>query len=192
MVHAIPWTLTISSDLRLLGLARSFVEAVCRVAGFDEQTTYAIVLATDEATNNIMRHAHRDRPDAPIQIQCYFGPDGIEIHLLDEGEPFNIETVPHLDPSELRIGGRGVFLMRTLMDELSSQPRGAGSVPPLAPRRAAGAAYRAGQVRHACRKPKVAQTTAPGILFPESSPSALRYRKVDFRGQASRQQPISP
>jgi serine/threonine-protein kinase RsbW len=123
MVTETPWTLTISSDLRLLGLARSFVEAVCRVAGFDEQATHAIVLATDEATNNIMRHAHRGRPDAPIQIQCYFTPEGIEIHLLDEGAPFDIAAVPHLDPSELRIGGRGVFLMRTLMDELTCQRR---------------------------------------------------------------------
>ena len=32
--------------------------------------------------------------------------------------------MPHLDPAEVRIGGRGVFLMRKLMDELSCQPRG--------------------------------------------------------------------
>jgi serine/threonine-protein kinase RsbW len=121
-----PWTLTISSDLRLLALARSFVESVCRVAGYDEQASNAIVMATDEATNNIMRHAHRDRPHAPIQIQCHFLSEGIEVRLLDQGAPFDITTVPHLDPSELRIGGRGVFLMRTLMDELSSHPRGEG------------------------------------------------------------------
>jgi serine/threonine-protein kinase RsbW len=119
-----PWTLTISSDLRLLALARAFVEAVCRVAGFDDKLTHSVVLATDEATNNVMRHAHRDQPDAPIQIQCFFAADGIEIHLLDQGDPFDIDAVPHLDPSELRIGGRGVFLMRALMDELSCQPRG--------------------------------------------------------------------
>ncbi len=126
MVNETPWTLSISSDLRLLALARSFVEAVCKVAGFDDKATHAIVLATDEAINNVMRHAHQGQPDAPIQIRCYFGPEGIEIHLLDQGAPFDIDAVPHLDPSELRIGGRGVFLMRTLMDELSCQPRGEG------------------------------------------------------------------
>src|SRR5436305_1574644 len=82
-----PWTLTIPSDLRLLGLARAFVEAVCEVAGLDEHTTHAIVLAVDEATNNVMRHAHQDRPDAHLQLQCYVRPDGIEIRLLDEGRP---------------------------------------------------------------------------------------------------------
>jgi serine/threonine-protein kinase RsbW len=121
---ALPWTLTIASDLRLLSLARAFVEAFCQVAGFDESTTHAVVMASDEAINNIMRHAHEGHPDASIQIQCLTRSDGIEIHLLDEGAPFDLDKVPHLDPAELRIGGRGVFLMRALMDELSCQPRG--------------------------------------------------------------------
>lgn len=118
-----PWTLTIPSDLTLLPLARSFVEAVCQVAGCDDRTTHAIVMATDEATNNIIRHAHQQQPDATLQIQCFLCPEGIEIRLLDEGEPFDLAAVPALDPSEPRIGGRGVFLMRALMDELSCQPR---------------------------------------------------------------------
>ncbi len=119
-----PWCLTIPSDLRLLALARSFVEGVCHVAGLDEKATNAIVMATDEATNNVIRHAHRGHPEAPLQIQCFFWPEGIEVRLLDEGAPFDITAVPHLDPAELRVGGRGVFLMRALMDELSCQPRG--------------------------------------------------------------------
>jgi serine/threonine-protein kinase RsbW len=119
-----PWTLTIASDLSLLALARSFVEAACQAAGCDEKTTHAIVMATDEATNNIMRHAHRDHPEATIQIQCLPGPDRFEVRLLDEGDPFDLASVPYLNPAELRVGGRGVFLMRTLMDELSCQPRG--------------------------------------------------------------------
>ena len=121
-----PWSLTLSSDLRLLAVARAFVEAVCRAAGFDEPTTHAIVLAADEAVNNVMRHAHHDRPDAVVQIRCFRRPDGVEIHLIDEGKPFDIQAVPHMDPGELRVGGRGVFLMRALMDELSCEPRGGG------------------------------------------------------------------
>ena len=118
-----PWSLTIASDLRLLALARSFIEAVCRFAGFDEHGTHAVVLAADEAVNNAIRHAHHNRPEAHIQVQCSLGPDGLEILLLDEGAPFDLASVPHLDPAEVRVGGRGVFLMRALMDELSSQPR---------------------------------------------------------------------
>jgi serine/threonine-protein kinase RsbW len=123
---AAPWSLTIASDLRMLAVARSFVEAACLAAGFDENTTHAIVLAADEAVNNVIRHAHQNRPDAFVHIQCLLRPDGIEIHLMDEGEPFDVTAVPHMDPGELRVGGRGVFLMRSLMDELSCQPRDSG------------------------------------------------------------------
>ena len=119
-----PWNLTIASDLRLLPLVRSFIEGVCQVAGCDGRTTDAVVMATDEAVNNVMRHAHRGHPEATLQIQCFLHADSIEVRLLDEGAPFDLAAVPHLDPSEVRIGGRGVFLMRALMDELSCQPRG--------------------------------------------------------------------
>lgn len=114
-----PWSLTIPSDLRLLALARAFVEAVCQVASLDERITHAVVLATDEATNNVMRHAHHDKPTAPVQIECFILSDRLEIRLHDEGPPFDLEAVPKLDPAALRPGGRGVFLMRRLMDELA-------------------------------------------------------------------------
>ncbi len=87
---------------------------------------HAVVLAADEALNNIIRHAHQDRPDAVVHIQCFPGAGDIEIRLLDEGAPFDLSAVPDLDPGELRVGGRGVFLMRSLMDELTCQPRGEG------------------------------------------------------------------
>ena len=118
-----PWSLTIPSDLRLLALARAFVEAICQVAGFDEKATHAVVLASDEATNNAMRHAHAGQPDTPLQIQCFIRPEGIEVRIHDEGAPFDLDAVEPLDPAEFRAGGRGVFLMRKLMDELTCEPR---------------------------------------------------------------------
>jgi serine/threonine-protein kinase RsbW len=129
MTEASPLTLTVSSDLRMLPVARAFVEAACQVSGLDRANTYAVVLATGEAVTNIIRHAHRQRPGAPMQIQCRLRPDGLEVLLLDEGEPFDLAAVPHLNPVELRLGGRGVFLMRKLMDELTCAPRpGRGNV----------------------------------------------------------------
>jgi serine/threonine-protein kinase RsbW len=119
-----PWCLTIASDLRLLALARAFVEGACRYAGLDESTTNAIVLAADEATNNVIRHAHQGRPDALLHLECLFDADRFEVRLHDVGEPFDINAVPRLDPAELRVGGRGVFLMRAIMDELSCERRG--------------------------------------------------------------------
>jgi serine/threonine-protein kinase RsbW len=124
-----PLTLTLPSDLRMLSVARAFIDAVGQVCELDRSTVHALVLATGEAVSNVVRHAHQDRPGAQLQVQCRLCPGSIEILLLDEGDPFDITAVPHLDPGELRVGGRGVFLMRALMDELSCQPRdGRGNI----------------------------------------------------------------
>jgi serine/threonine-protein kinase RsbW len=124
--ESLPLTLTIPSSLNFLPVARTFVESACQVSGLDEATTNAVVLATNEATSNVIRHAHHNRLDAFLEIHCNLWPDRIEIHLLDEGQPFDVNAVPELNPGELRIGGRGVFLMRNLMDEISCQPRAQG------------------------------------------------------------------
>lgn len=115
-------TLTIPSDLRFLTVARSFVESVCQAGGIDAHTTSAVVLATHEAVSNVMRHAQC--AGAPLELRCRLLADGIEVCLLDEGEPFDLDAVPYFNPAEVRVGGRGVFLMRTLLDELSCQSRG--------------------------------------------------------------------
>jgi serine/threonine-protein kinase RsbW len=118
-----PFSLTIPSDSRMLSVVRAFVEAVCQTENMDRATTHAIILATGEAVTNIIRHAHHSCPEIPVHVCCRLDVETIEILLLDEGEPFDLDAVPRLDPGELRVGGRGVFLMRALMDELSCQAR---------------------------------------------------------------------
>jgi serine/threonine-protein kinase RsbW len=126
MAEAYPFSLTIPSELRLLPVARQFVEAVCQSGGLDAAAVNAVVLAVNEAISNVIRHAHRDRPAMPLHLQCRLLSDGIEIQLLDEGPAFDLTTVPHLDPGEVRVGGRGVYLMRQLMDELTCERRPQG------------------------------------------------------------------
>src|SRR5450755_132682 len=117
-------TLTAPSDPRMLSVVRTFVETVCQAQHVDRATIHAVVLATGEAVTNIVRHAHRDRPEASFQIQCRVGATTVEVVLVDQGAPFDLTQVPHLDPAELRPGGRGVFLMRALMDEISCDSLG--------------------------------------------------------------------
>ncbi len=125
-----PLTLTIPSDVRMLSVARAFVEAACQIGNYDKSNTHAIVLAAGEAFTNIIRHAHHQLPDAHIKIQILFHDDSIELWFHDQGAPFDLQSVPHLNPGEIRLGGRGVYLMRTLMDELtcSQRPQGGNTL----------------------------------------------------------------
>lgn len=114
-------TLVIPCDLKMLSPARAFLEGLCKAFVLDRGMTHAIVLATAEAVTNIVRHGGKSGLAGQIQIQFQLTGDAVEIRISDECAPFDLSAVPQLDPGELRVGGRGVFLMRTLMDELSCE-----------------------------------------------------------------------
>ena len=117
-------------------MARTFIVAICQTRGFDAAAADAFALAVHEALNNVIRHAHQHRAEVPLEVRCYCRPEGLEVQILDEGEPFDLASVPSLDPAEVRPGGRGIFLMRALTDELSCHPRGSrGNVLRLVKRR---------------------------------------------------------
>jgi serine/threonine-protein kinase RsbW len=117
------FTLTLPSEPRMLSVARTFVEAVCQAQRLDRTLIHSLVLVTGEAFTNIVRHAHRNVPQAQMEIRLQIYADAISLTFQDQGDPFDLAAVPELAPGELRIGGRGIYLMRTLMDELSCEPR---------------------------------------------------------------------
>jgi serine/threonine-protein kinase RsbW len=119
-------SLTLPSEPRMLSVARAFVEAACQAHRLDRTTTHALVIVTGEAVTNIVRHAHQNRPGSQMELHLRILTDTVVMTFRDQGEPFDLSAVPDLPPGELRIGGRGVYLMRTLMDELTCQPLGAG------------------------------------------------------------------
>ena len=119
------FSITLPSEMRMLSVARNFIEAACDAYHLDRQTTNAMMIVTGEAITNIVRHAHHNRTDSQIEIRLEIRAEAVVITFEDEGEPFDLTAVPELPPGELRIGGRGVYLMRTLMDELTCEPRGA-------------------------------------------------------------------
>jgi anti-sigma regulatory factor (Ser/Thr protein kinase) len=124
------FSLTFPSELRMLSIARNFVDALCEAYQLDRQTTTALVIVTGEAITNIVRHAHTDQPKALIELHLQIQQDAVVLTFRDQGVPFDLNAVPELPPGELRIGGRGIYLMRTLMDELTCTPfsSGAGNV----------------------------------------------------------------
>jgi serine/threonine-protein kinase RsbW len=120
------FTLTTPSESRMLSVARGFVEAVCEISHLDRCVTHALIIVTGEAVTNIIRHAHRHRENAQMVLRLQLYPDCVVLAFEDQGDPFDLDSVPVLPPGEVRIGGRGIYLMRTLMDELSYQPRDQG------------------------------------------------------------------
>jgi len=120
------FSLTVPSELRMLSVARGFVEAVCQAYDLDRATKHALIIVTGEVVTNIVRHAHQNRAGATMEMSLEIQADAIVLTFADQGQPFDLEAVPKMPPGELRIGGRGVYLMRTLMDEVTCKPLSEG------------------------------------------------------------------
>jgi serine/threonine-protein kinase RsbW len=119
-------TVSIPSHLAYVNCLRGFVIGVCKTYGLDDATAEGIALAVHEAVTNIIRHSHQHDSDKPIQLTCEAHPDRLEINIYDEGAHFDVSQVPELDPGEIRVGGRGVFLMRALLDQICCAARQGG------------------------------------------------------------------
>lgn len=115
--------LEVKSSTNNLSKVRDFVKEVALYAGFDDEAINKIILAVDEATTNIIKHAYKFSPEGKIFIQAVVKGNKFIITLKDQGRHFEPEKVPEPDLKELhekrKIGGLGMFLMKKLMDEVS-------------------------------------------------------------------------
>lgn len=95
-------------------LRRTLSEALAR-RQVDEQVAGDFSLAVWEAFSNAVVHG-KPKPDTRIQACIQFMPDRCSVTLVYPGDPFNV-TAPAL-PNQWSTGGRGRYLMATLLDEL--------------------------------------------------------------------------
>jgi len=110
--------ITIASHPRWLRLVRHVVQEFARESGFGDQDTQAIVLAVDEAAGNVLKHSYKGDTSRKFSLACRSSDDELEFELRDAGPQFEPAKIPQLPPDEVRAGGRGVFLMREIMDEV--------------------------------------------------------------------------
>ena len=107
---------------------REFAGQAARDAGLNNEQVYAVKLAVDEACTNIIEHAYGIEYGGDIECTCMADQTCIKIMLRDHGRPFDPTLVPNPDLTlELEhrpIGGLGVFLMKTLMDEIHYETLG--------------------------------------------------------------------
>jgi len=91
-----------------------------------QDTRVNIPLACDEAITNAIIHGNRSDPDKKVSIQLYVSPNRFRIRVRDEGEGFELKDVddPTRGEALLRPGGRGVYLMRNIMDSVEFKEGG--------------------------------------------------------------------
>lgn len=84
-------------------------------------------MALREALANAVIHGNGENSYKRVYVECRCYMDGeVSITVRDEGRGFNSEKVPDPTTSEnqLLTNGRGIYLMKTLMDEVSFEDGG--------------------------------------------------------------------
>jgi serine/threonine-protein kinase RsbW len=112
-------------SLKNLEEISDYVTDYAKQAGLNETQVYAVQLAVDEASTNIIEHGYGQECPSRIDITCDVQEDGLKVVIYDDAEPFNPETIsePEINVSldEIKPRGLGIFLMRQMMDEVNYQ-----------------------------------------------------------------------
>ncbi len=114
----------ITSDPRWLRLARGVVQQFLEQTGFDAKQREEIAVAVGEAVANVIRHAYKGDTRQKFSLLCNEGNGAVEIELRDQGEPFDPPKEPISPPDETCAGGRGIFMMQAIMDEVEYTRQG--------------------------------------------------------------------
>ena len=100
----------------------AFVGAHASQAGLSAEKLSRVLLVLEEAFVNICSHAYPSG-GGEVEIACSCSADGFVLEISDEGEPFDMLSLPDpditLDILERPVGGLGVLLIRTQSDDVS-------------------------------------------------------------------------
>lgn len=118
--HSQTFHLECTCDPKEVGKIEPFLNQVNEVARLDDGSFYRLLIAGTEAVNNGILHGCKSDPRKKVHVVCILKKDSLVFRVKDQGRGFKPEEVP--DPLEeknlLKTSGRGIFLMRSLMDKV--------------------------------------------------------------------------
>ena len=112
--------LDIASRLDMLEMVQTVVTHLAGVVGFDDDATHYLSVALRESVVNAIKHGNAGDESRRVGLDFVLHPRAIEIHVQDEGTGFDPGLVPDPVAPEnlLKADGRGIFFMRSFMDEV--------------------------------------------------------------------------
>jgi serine/threonine-protein kinase RsbW len=111
---------SLDSNLESVDHAEEIAVAVAKRAGFDEDELLKIGMAVRESVVNAVVHGNRYNANKKVRFSVVKNSERLTVQVTDEGEGFDYEHLPDpLAPENLlRSSGRGIFLIRSFMDEM--------------------------------------------------------------------------
>ncbi len=118
----------IPSDQTLIGEVDDFVESRLRSRAVDDSIIADIAICATEIVNNGIIHGNKDNRQKTVTLEMVFSDTEVAITITDQGQFFDPGAVenPVDDRNLMREVGRGIFIVRNLMDRVDIQPAAGG------------------------------------------------------------------
>jgi len=116
----------LASDIKSLTKIESFIDGLYEQYKFGGDHYGNILIALTEAVNNAITHGNQFDPSKKVNLNMEASESEVCFVVKDEGVGFDFNNVPDptLPENLEKIRGRGVFLMKTLADELGFEENG--------------------------------------------------------------------
>ncbi|MGH9339456.1 MAG: ATP-binding protein [Acidobacteriota bacterium] len=113
--------ISIESKLSYLDLVQEVSDVISRRAGFDQDTGHWIGMSVRELVANAIQHGNQLDEKKMVGIRFELLSDRLVIAVRDEGHGFDDAVLPDpLSPENLlKSSGRGIFYVRSFMDEVN-------------------------------------------------------------------------
>jgi anti-sigma regulatory factor (Ser/Thr protein kinase) len=128
-VSALEMRLDVPSDLGLVGDAVALVTDRLPAGTLSpRRLRFNFRTALAEALANAIRYGTGENPDRVVRIRVELGRDVVRIHVTDDGDGFDTSLRPDpTRPENLeREDGRGLFVIRHLVDDVAFNEKGNG------------------------------------------------------------------
>jgi len=116
----------IPSDLNEARMVQEAIENQLKHNQYEDREIFGIKLALEEAIVNAIKHGNQMDNSKKVHVLFRVLPERFEIGITDEGPGYDPEDVPDplADENLERLSGRGLFLMRHYMTEVTVHPPG--------------------------------------------------------------------
>ncbi len=120
-----------TSYLAMVGrIGEDLVRQLVRYQGDREELAQHLNVVLTEAMVNAIKHANRADPDKDIVIRISASEQEITIRVYDSGSGFDLCSIPDpcFDSDRIDDRGRGIFIIRSLMDSVEYRKANGGYV----------------------------------------------------------------
>jgi serine/threonine-protein kinase RsbW len=120
----------INSALDNLDLIQILTDCITDFMSFDEDSAHWIGMSVRESVTNAIQHGNKLDLSKKVDICFEVGPEQLSIIVRDQGNGFQADEIPNpLDRNNLlKPSGRGIFYIRTFMDEVEFRPLSQGGM----------------------------------------------------------------